>query len=267
MAFGWLLKPHSRWQSQASAYIDDELGGKARRRFEAHLGGCTACQDQVQALRQAKHFVAALPEVPAPRSFRLTPAMLGEPARAPVVASPSWAFRGAAVVAGLAAVAFVTVLAIDGSQSGGSTTSSRVPAADRAGGQTVAASNGTAAGAQENANPLTPRAATSTKGIAAPESSGAGAQSLPATPLSGATVPAPPLTGSSAGGPAPAPTAYSDGYDAGGAFSASPSTTLQSHGAPESENNAYRPIEAGLAALAAAAAAGAIFLYVRKGRS
>lgn len=118
MGFSWPFRRHTRWQKQLDAYIDGELRADDLRRFEAHLRGCARCEPEVAARRELKRMAVTLPQLPAPRSFRITPGMLVEaPAQgrsrgAPVV------MRLAQVTAGLATVAFAAVLVTHLAQGG-----------------------------------------------------------------------------------------------------------------------------------------------------
>jgi anti-sigma factor RsiW len=116
MPFPWPFRPHRSWELQATAFVDGELDASRAGRFERHLSACEACRVRVAELRGLKSLVAGLPEVQAPRSFALTPAMLSESSRAHASrpdASPRWAFRGAQVLAGAALATFFGLVAID----------------------------------------------------------------------------------------------------------------------------------------------------------
>lgn len=273
MGFWWLRSPHRRWQEAASAYVDHELGDGALRRFESHLGGCPDCRKQVEGLRQAKALIAGLPEVAAPRSFRLTPAMLAEAAPEPLNAAPSWGFRGAALVAGVAAVALISVVAIDLSRSNGGSATHTAPASSESSRQgalsTTSGGAGAGTSAQDSAAPpQEPTPSPATKGIASPDIGGTGAQTLPtvtnASPAAGSTQPRAPVTG-----PAPGESPDITSSNAYAATVTPPGVLVPATGAPASENEGepYRPLEAGLAALAIGATAGAVWMYRRKGRS
>ena len=273
MGFRWLKRPHRRWEEAASAYVDAELADGALRRFESHMAGCQECRERVDGLRLAKASIAGLPEVAAPRSFRLTPAMLEEPVHKPVNAAPSWGFRGAAMVAAVAAVAFVSVIAIDLSRSSSDSASHAVPTLNESSRQgTFSTASGVAAGASAQdsaAPPAIPTPSPATKGIASPDIGGTGAQTLPtapnASPVPGSTQPQAPLTGP---GPSLSPDVTSS--NAYAATATTPGVLVPATGAPDNEQDEgepYRPFEAGLAALAIGAALGAALMYRRKGRS
>jgi hypothetical protein len=111
MRLPWPSRGHSQWREDIDAYVDGQLDAEASARLEAHLGTCGACQEMVVARREVKRFAATLPEMPAPRTFRITPGMLVHEQRAP---EPR---RGGTIVmrlgqatAGVAALAFGAVL-------------------------------------------------------------------------------------------------------------------------------------------------------------
>ncbi|HEX6032631.1 MAG TPA: zf-HC2 domain-containing protein, partial [Tepidiformaceae bacterium] len=111
MRLPWLFRGHSQWREDVDAYADSELDARAAARLEAHLGTCEGCREMLVARREAKRLAATLPEMPAPRSFQITPGMLVEERRAP---EPR---RGGTIVmrlgqatAGVAALAFAAVL-------------------------------------------------------------------------------------------------------------------------------------------------------------
>jgi len=126
----WLTRfrtGHGRFEADASAYVDDALGGGAKARFEAHMAGCPRCAQAVADFHGLKVQTRALPEFDAPRSFRLTAAMLAALATIspPAARRQSAGFRLAQGVAVVAIVGFVTVLAVDlgrGSSSNSTTT-------------------------------------------------------------------------------------------------------------------------------------------------
>jgi hypothetical protein len=103
---------HTRWHEKVDAYVDGALEPRELHRFEAHLAGCTRCTETVGGHRALKQMAAALPQVPAPRSFRITPAMLAERQPAPTRA-PTLAGRLAFATAGLALVALGGLVAAD----------------------------------------------------------------------------------------------------------------------------------------------------------
>ena len=99
---------HGRFVGMLSEYIDGELEPGARDALEEHLAGCPTCTEELESLRATVLMLRRMPEVEAPRSFRLAP----EPA---FTATPSperpvflWAMR---VSTAVAAVAFTVMVA------------------------------------------------------------------------------------------------------------------------------------------------------------
>ena len=64
-----------------SAYLDDELDGRARRRVERHLEGCAACRQELATLRQMVMLLQRAPLRRVPRSFALPRSVALEQAR------------------------------------------------------------------------------------------------------------------------------------------------------------------------------------------
>lgn len=115
-----ILQRHSRFGENVDAFVDGELAPADARRFEAHLLGCEECSAAVAAAQDLKTMVAALPESPAPRSFRLTPEMVAAAPPAPVVQRRTPAYVGLVRAgAALSVAAFATVLAAGLVRSGG----------------------------------------------------------------------------------------------------------------------------------------------------
>lgn len=80
-----LFDRHRKFRNKLSAYIDGELSNDAVRSLDAHLESCDTCRLELDEMRATVDALRSIPEVEAPRSFRLTPAMVAE--RRPV---PSW---------------------------------------------------------------------------------------------------------------------------------------------------------------------------------
>jgi len=246
------LRRHSRFARDLDAYVDGELAHARVRELEEHLARCTSCTRIVEELQLFKRMAAALPDVAAPRSFRLTAAMVAEqPKTEPLPAVPRWQLnlaRGAAAIAIFGLVATVTVDLARGGGSGSSNSASAPKAtsfesaADASKFGAGSASGATAPSAQSApANP-NPAVASPTLGV----------QNTPprAGVLPSATVesigPAPISRGS--GGTTPA--------------GDSRSSTSSSSG---SDKTAYRFVEIGLAA-AVVLFAGAVLYLLRKER-
>lgn len=100
---------------RVSAYIDGELSGEDLARFESELADSPELREAIDDERALKGLLrATLPEVAAPRSFALTPEMVGIPLPA---APRPWFSPGAAkfaqAAAALAIVGFVTLTVVD----------------------------------------------------------------------------------------------------------------------------------------------------------
>lgn len=80
---------HPDWDEQRerlSAYLDGELTAEGAHALEAHLPTCPDCQATLASLRSVHTLLAAMPQIRAPRSFRLpvaAPAATLRPAAAP----------------------------------------------------------------------------------------------------------------------------------------------------------------------------------------
>lgn len=72
------LDRHNWFASRADAYADGELTLSEQLRFESHLDRCDDCSGVVAEARTLRAAMAQLPEVEIPRSFRLTPQMVGQ---------------------------------------------------------------------------------------------------------------------------------------------------------------------------------------------
>ncbi len=69
---------HRRFRRDLSAYVDDMLSERARRRLEAHLDSCEACRQELADLRVTVEALGSLPMAEAPRSFTLAAAPVAE---------------------------------------------------------------------------------------------------------------------------------------------------------------------------------------------
>ncbi|UCH86265.1 MAG: zf-HC2 domain-containing protein [Dehalococcoidia bacterium] len=69
---------HRRFRRDLSAYVDDMLSERARRRLEAHLDSCEACRQELAELRVTVEALGSLPMAEAPRSFTLAAAPVAE---------------------------------------------------------------------------------------------------------------------------------------------------------------------------------------------
>jgi anti-sigma factor RsiW len=73
------MNKYCRRSEELSAYLDDELDGKSRLKFEMHLGGCSACKEMLQNLRSLRECFQALPQQEV--GFDLAPGVLAAAGR------------------------------------------------------------------------------------------------------------------------------------------------------------------------------------------
>ena len=74
---------HGRFLEVLSGYIDGELPEAERIALEAHLQGCDSCTEELESLRATVQILRRMPEVEAPRSFRIAPAAVTAPTPTP----------------------------------------------------------------------------------------------------------------------------------------------------------------------------------------
>ncbi len=101
-----------------SALADGRLDPARARALETHMTACAVCAARLDELRRVKTMLAAMPQADAPRSFRLRQADVEAPARPAPVFMPGL-LRAMPAASGVAALAFVLVLATDLSTRGG----------------------------------------------------------------------------------------------------------------------------------------------------
>ena len=99
---------HGRFLEMLSDYLDGELPEAERIALEAHLQGCDSCTEELESLRATVQLMHRMPEVEAPRSFRLAPAAVTTPTPPPEKPVFLWAMR---VSTALAVVAFTVMVA------------------------------------------------------------------------------------------------------------------------------------------------------------
>ncbi len=98
-------------EDELSAYVDGELGSRARRAVEKHLASCEECSTLLQELQDTKSLLRELPEGRPSRALTLGPEFAAEPKAVPARRS-SFTFAPAAVALSVF-VALVFVDAID----------------------------------------------------------------------------------------------------------------------------------------------------------
>ena len=99
---------HGRFLEMLSDYVDGVLPEAERIALEAHLQGCDSCTEELESLRATVQMLRRMPEVEAPRSFRLAPAAVTAPTPPPERPVFLWAMR---VSTALAVVAFTVMVA------------------------------------------------------------------------------------------------------------------------------------------------------------
>lgn len=95
-----------------SALADGRLDPALARALETHMAACAVCAARLDELRRVKMMLAAMPQADAPRSFRLRRIDVEAPARPAPVFMPGL-LRALPAASGVAALAFVLVLATD----------------------------------------------------------------------------------------------------------------------------------------------------------
>ena len=99
---------HGRFLEMLSDYVDSELPEAERIAMEAHLQGCDSCAEELESLRATVLMLRRMPEVEAPRSFRIAPAAVTAPTPPPERPVLLWAMR---VSTAMAVVAFTVMVA------------------------------------------------------------------------------------------------------------------------------------------------------------
>ena len=125
MSLSSILRPHRRWQRLIARYPDGDLGPAERLALDGHAAFCANCAARLVSTLAVTGLLRGLPDGDAPRSFRITSAMVAASSRAVIAEGsrrprPAFALRGAQLAAGLAAAALVAVVLVDvGGNSGG----------------------------------------------------------------------------------------------------------------------------------------------------
>jgi Putative zinc-finger len=106
----WLSK-HARLRDKLSPYLDGRLTSAEIKSLEGHLVSCEECRRALDELRATVSAVRELPEVEAPKSFALTPAMLAR--KTPTLPSrPVPSFGVGMRLAGAAVAVALTVVVV-----------------------------------------------------------------------------------------------------------------------------------------------------------
>jgi len=104
---------HRRFRRDLSAYLDDMLSERARRRLETHLDSCQACRQELAELRSTVEALGSLPMAEVPRSFTLAAAPVAEVRPRPAARRLEFGLRLATATA-----AFVLALVVVGDFAG-----------------------------------------------------------------------------------------------------------------------------------------------------
>jgi hypothetical protein len=128
-------------EEDLSAYVDGELGERARRAVETHLASCEACSTLLRELQDAKSLLSELPKLEPRRSLTLGPEHAAERRAAPAPRRMSFTFAPAVALSVLVALLFVDAIDSGGGSShdqafntAGSTAASRAAEEPAAGG-------------------------------------------------------------------------------------------------------------------------------------
>lgn len=120
-------------EEDLSAYVDGELGERARRAVETHLASCEACSTLLRELQDTKSLLSELPRVEPRRSLTLGREFAVERRVAPAPRRPSFTFAPAVALTILVGLLFVDAIDTTGGgsddngtfSSAGSTAASR----------------------------------------------------------------------------------------------------------------------------------------------
>lgn len=108
----WIFGRHRHLKLELlSEYLDGRLDTAAQARVTRQLDSCDLCRNEVDSLQSTVSLLQALPELTATRSFTLAAAPISRPVivRQPLpLRAPSWAYAGAASLAGLALAIMVS---------------------------------------------------------------------------------------------------------------------------------------------------------------
>lgn len=112
--FRFFSREHKPDIEALSAHLDGRLDAAQAQAIKAHVAACDVCRPALAQMQNLQAMLQAMPEVEAPRSFRLRQADVETPI--PERSSPgagSTAMRWAPALGGMAAALFVVVLGAD----------------------------------------------------------------------------------------------------------------------------------------------------------
>ena len=118
---------HRRFRRDLSAYVDNVLSARARRRLEAHLDSCQACRQELAELRVTVEALGSLPMAEVPRSFALAAAPVAEVRPRPTARRLEFGLRLATASAAFA-LALVVIGDFAGVPGGGEEEEEEMPA-------------------------------------------------------------------------------------------------------------------------------------------
>ena len=112
----WIFGKHRHINPDTlSQYLDDRLSLRARERVDRAVAACARCREELETRRVTLSLLRELPPIPPPRSFTLPAPPVAEPtlaagsATSRLAALPTWAYAGAAAIAGIA-LAFLALV-------------------------------------------------------------------------------------------------------------------------------------------------------------
>ena len=263
-------------REQLSAYIDYELDEATRAVVRDHLRRCPVCENELATLKAAKQLLIELPPLAVPRSFMLTPDMVGLGQRGPVVrrSAASSLARQLRLATATVAMLLVAVLLTDSLLMQGGPKAGEPYAAESYYAQPVAPSD--TPGMSQRLTSAQPVAAPTTAAImsaptAAPPAAGAVGAELPteiplSTPASvTSNVPSLPTTPGTAVGIIESNTGISDGSATDTTLPPDAMPPAASKVAPPAalDLNPLRLFEGGLLLLVLALAAGSVWALRR----
>lgn len=110
---------HQPDRDALSALLDGALAPDRASAIGAHVATCEACTTMLEGMRDVRTMLHALPQVEAPRSFKLRAADVAARPRA-VPAPPNTLMRAMPVLSGAAVLVFAIAVSFDVAGSGGS---------------------------------------------------------------------------------------------------------------------------------------------------